>query len=34
MLSGFLQMEKFLHSADDLTIVEPTLNVGLVNLIL
>ena len=34
MLSGFVQMEEFLHSVDDLTVVEPTLNVGLVNLIL
>jgi hypothetical protein len=34
VLSGFLRMEKFLHSADDLTVVEPTLNVGLVNIIL
>jgi hypothetical protein len=34
VLSGFVQMEEFLHSVDDLTVVEPTLNVGLVNLIL
>lgn len=34
VLSGFVQMEEFLHSVDDLIVVEPTLNVGLVILIL